>query len=394
MPTVVDHLDTAKILQERRDFDYSKRIIELDPARSADAAPLTVLLKKLDKTTVDTAEFRWLEGYRNPRWVKFSGSDESSPGTTLALGTDEGKLVRENELLKVPRTGEVMLVRTINGDNITVVRGYGTTAPTPLRQNEPLLILATAYQENSVPGRMKITQPVKVYNYVQIIKTPITISGTAAAEKQVAEPRERLRLQRKASVEHLLDIEYAIWFGEPKEDLSAGPDGPQRSTGGVLYFAKDNILDVKSENGGALTYELFEQWLEEAMRYGSKTKWLFASSRLLTVFDILAEKKLQVERGEDTYGVAIRRWVSNHGSINIVHHPLFEGEEYGHMGVLIDLDVEDLGLVHLPGRDTRLRLNVGEPARDGYLDVYETDVGLRFPLSKCHGVITGVETAA
>src|SRR5690606_4514507 len=176
-----------------------------------------------------------------------------------------------------------------------------------------------------------------------------------------------LRLQRKASVEHLLDIEYAIWFGEPKEDLSAGPDGPQRSTGGVLYFARDNILDVKSENGGALTYELFEQWPEEAMKYGSKTKWLFASSRLLTVFDILAEQKLQVERGGDTYGVAIRRWVSNHGNINVVHRPLFEGEEYGHMGVLIYLDVEDLGLVHLPGRDTRLRLNVGERARDGYL---------------------------
>src|SRR5690606_4213416 len=275
-------------------------------------APLTVLLKKLNKTTVDTAEFRWFEGYRNPRWVKFSGSDEDSPGATLALGTDEGKLVRENELLKVPRTGEVMLVRTVNGDNITVVRGYGTTAPTPLKQNEPLLILATAYQENSVPGRMKITQPVKVYNYVQIIKTPITISGTAAAEKQVAEPQERLRLQRKASVEHLLDIEYAIWFGEPKEDLDAAPDGPQRSTGGVLYFAKDNILDVASENGGTLTYFLMEQWLEQAMRHGSSTKWLFAAPRLISVFDTLAEGKLRLRPRAETYGVAVRTWVSAH----------------------------------------------------------------------------------
>lgn len=382
-------VDTSTIFQERRDFDYSKRIAELEP----DAGPLTTLLKKLGKTTVDTAEFRWFEYERNPRWATRVGAAEESPSDQVSVAAGQGTYFRSGDLIKVPRTGEVILVLSASGDTLNVVRGYGVTAAASLNDQEPLLIISNAYQENSVPGPMKVGQPTKVYNYVQIIKNPVSISGTLNAEKQRANPKERARIQKQAGIEHLIDIEYALWFGEPKEELNATPDGPRRTTGGVLYFAKDNVLDVASENGGTLTYALMEQWLEEAMRYGSRTKWLFASARLVSVLDTLAENKLQVKPRAETYGVSVRTWVSAHGELNIVKHHLFEGEEYGHMGVLLDLNTPDLAYVHLAGRDTRLRVNIGEPARDGYMDSWESDVGLRFPLSKRHGVITGVQQA-
>lgn len=383
-------VDTAKILQERRDIDFSSRIAELEP----DAGPLTVLLKKLDKTTVDTAEFRWFESERNPRWGEYAGSDESGTHSTT-LQVDDASIFRKNEVLIVPRTGEVMLITADpnkTNNTIQVVRGYSGTTAADLQTGDAILILNNAHEENAKAGPMKVVQPYRVRNYTQIIRNPVMISGTLDAEKQRANPRERLRLQRKAGVEHLIDIEYALWFGKPYEDLS-GPH-PRRTTGGVLHFVTENILDVRSEAGGKLSFGLLEEWLEDAFRYGSSEKWLFAAPRVISVLDILAENKLRVQPREKTYGVQIQQWVSAHGTINIVKHNLFEGDEYGHMAVLLDLDVDELAYVHLEGRDTKLRLNIGDPDRDGYMDEYLTECGLRLPLAKRHAAIFGVEEAA
>ena len=382
-------VDTASILQERRDLDFSSRILELEP----DAGPLTVLLKKLGRARVDTSMFHWFESERDARWTAYAGATETSPGTSIAVTTGTGTHFRSGDLIKVPRTGEVMLVVSVSGDTLTVTRGYGSTAAANLTSGDALLLMANAYPENAKAGTPRLGQPVLKTNYTQIIRTPVTISGTLDAEKQRAQPQERIRLQRRAGVEHLVSIEYALWFGEPKLDTTP-PDGPRRTTGGVLYWVTQNVFDVATANSGTLTYELFEQWLEQAFRYGSSTKWLFASPRLVSVIDTLAAGKLQLRPRAETYGVAVRTWVSAHGEVNIVKHNLFEGNEYGRMGVLLDLDTEDLAYVTLPGRDTKLRLNIGDPDRDGFLDEWFTECGLRFPQAKRHAKITGVQAAA
>lgn len=383
---------TAELLAERRDLDYSDRIAELEP----DASPLTVLLKKIGKATVQTAEFSWFEDERNARTTTYTGTTESSAGDNTTLKVADASIFRKWDVVDVPLTGEIMLVTAVNpgSGTIEVYRGYGTTPAAVLENGETLLIIANAHEENARAGAMKMGQPVKKSNYVQIFRNPVTISKTADAEKQRANPQERLRLQKKVGVEHMIDIEYAFWFGEPKEDLVNITDGPRRMTGGVLYFATENVLDVQTENGGVLTYALMEQWLEDVFRYGSQEKWLFAAPRLISVIDQIAEGRLQTRPKEETYGVRVREWVSAHGVLNIVKHPLFRGPEYGNMGVVIDLQVEELDYVHLPGRDTKLRLNVGEPDRDGFLDEYITECGLRFKQPKRHGKITGVQSAA
>ena len=382
-------VDTATILQERRDIDFSNRILELEP----EAGPLTVLLKKLEKSTADTSIFHWFESERNPRWTAYAGAGEASPQTSVPVTSGTGSYFRTGDLIKVPRTGEVMLVNSVAGDTLTVTRGYGTTTAANLQSGDALLLMANAYPENAKAGSPRLGQPVLKTNYTQIIRTPVSISGTLDAEKQRAQPQERVRLQRRSGVEHLVSIEYNLWFGEPKLDTTPA-DGPRRTTGGVLYWVTENVLDVASENSGNLTYSLFEQWLEMAFRYGSSTKWLFASPRLISVIDTLAAGKLQMRPRDETYGIAVRTWVSAHGEVNIIKHNLFEGNEYGKMGVLLDLNTEDLAYVYLPGRDTKLRLNVGDPDRDGFLDEWLTECGLRFPQAKRHGMITGVNAAA
>src|SRR5690606_28319936 len=124
--------------------------------------------------------------------------------------------------------GEIMLVTSVDTANnqITVYRGYGTTPASVLENGETFLIIANAHEENARAGAMKMGQPVKKHNYVQIFRNPVAISKTemgqpvkkhnyvqifrnpvaisktADAEKQRANPQERLRLQKKVGVEH------------------------------------------------------------------------------------------------------------------------------------------------------------------------------------------------
>lgn len=381
-------VDTASILQERRDIDYSQRILELEP----NSAPLVVLTGKLGKASVSTAEFRWFEHERNVRSITYTAATEAGTHPTN-IQVDDSSKVRIGELLVSSKTTEHMIVTGItDATHIDVTRAYGTTAAANLTQNEPLYIIGNANAENSLPLAPKVGQPVRKTNYTQIIKNPVSMSNTSAAEKNRANPQERMRLQAQAALEHALDIEFVLLHGEPKEDLTTA-DGPTRTSGGVLYWAVDNAFDVGTSNGGTLTYAGMEEWLEQVFSYGSDDKWLMASSRLISVLDILAAGTLRTRPGDETYGIAVKEWVSSHGRLNIVKHRLLQGSEWGNMGVAIDFQTDELNYVYLDGRDTKLQLNIGDPGRDGYLDQYITECGLRFPQSKRHATITGVQAA-
>jgi len=62
-----------------------------------------------------------------------------------------------------------------------------------------------------------------------------------------------------------------MWFGKKGKDIHNGK--PRRTTGGVLDFLTDNVLDVSSSS---LTEQAFSEWLESVFRYGASEKILFA----------------------------------------------------------------------------------------------------------------------
>ena len=281
-------VSTETILQERRDLDFSREIAELEP----DKAPLTVLAKMTNVASVGTSEFFWFEDELKPRWDAINNAGGYSNADT-DLVVDTPTIFTKGDLVKVPRTGEVMLVLSVNDatKTLTVKRGFGVTTPAALNDDEPLLIIGSASEEGSKARQVNLRQPVKKSNFTGIIKTPVAITGTAAAERMRG-INERTRLQRKWGIEHAVDIERMFLFGEPKEDLSKEltGDGPLRTSGGVLYFCTENRIDF----GGTPTEAAFVEALEQAFRYGSQEKLALCSARWLTVIEMWAKEKIRV----------------------------------------------------------------------------------------------------
>jgi len=378
---------TGNINQLRRKLDVSDRISLLQPNK----APLTVLLRKLAKKPTINPIFYWFEDDLQPKWDAVDNTNGYGANDT-SIVVDRASLYNINDLVKVPSTGEVMLVTSVDPVNntITVKRGIGETAPASLANDDPLVIIGNAHKEGSLAPEAKGTIVETVYNYTQILRTTVKVTKTQEASELYG-GSDRLYQRRKKAIEHAVDIERAFLFGERSEDLSGSE--PRRTTRGVISFLTantDNILDVSSD--GKLSEGLLVEFFESLFRYGSSKKVCFASPRLISIFNAFGRDKIRTVVGEETFGIKVMQYISAHGELQLIKHPLLEGSVYGKYGIILDLE-EDIKYRPLKGRDTMLNTNIQPPDADYVMDEYLTEAGLELRSPKKHGLIIGANEA-
>lgn len=374
--------DTSALTTDKRlKIDMSDTIAHLQP----EAAPFVALTKQLGKETAKNPKFEWLDRELEPRWDAVNNAGGYAVDATDIV-VDNGSYFRPDMIVKVPRTGEVLLVSSISTNTLTVVRGYGETSAAAINDNDPLLIIGNVNEEGSEAPLDAGGSPTNEYNYTQIFRTPFSVTNTANA-CQVWGGKLLTQEQNDKGVLHRIDIERAFLFGERKEDTSGVH--PKRETRGLLKFLTKNV----KASAGNLSQTDFNKWLQDVFAYGSQKKTLLASPLLLTVIDTWANGKLQTVSGaQEKYGIAVFQYISSHGILNIVKEPLFEGTIYGGYGAV--LDMKHIKYKPLEGRDTSLKTNIQAPDVDGRRDEYLTEAGLQVRLPKAHGLITGVTGAA
>ncbi|AZN43361.1 SU10 major capsid protein [Paenibacillus albus] len=382
MPVVSGVRDTANITQNKIVVDMSDTIGLLQP----NAEPFMSFLKIAKRNTevANNPKFEWMEDDLLPRWDAINAAAGYASGIT-ALVVDNAAFFSVNDVVKVPRTGEVMLVSAINTgtQTLTVLRGYGLTAAAALVDNDPLVIIGNVNQEGSGTRELKSTQEVAKYNYTQIFKTPFGVTNTENATKMYG-GKDLSYQQMKAGVQHKIDIARGYMFGERKLDTSGAK--PMRATGGLLSFLTKNNYDA----GGLLTQTEFDNNISELVfKYGSKNKIMLASARLLSVINGWAMGKLMINQEAKSFGLEIFEYVTPFGKYNIMNYQqILEGAVYGGFGVIID--PENVKHRPLAGRDTKLETNIQANDADSRVDQYITESGLEVRLPETHAVLTGV----
>ncbi|PLR84656.1 hypothetical protein CVD25_01075 [Bacillus canaveralius] len=378
-PQVKGIRDTLNVQQAKMKIDMSEKIALLQP----EATPFITFMKRAKNKTeaANNPKFSWLEDDLGARWDAINNAAGYAAGVTDII-VDNGDYFSVGDLVKVPRTGEVLAVTAVNVNTLTVVRGYGVTAAAAIVDNDPIVIIGNANQEGSGTREIKTTNEIEVFNYTQIFKTPFGVTNTQNASANYG-MKDLAYQQKKKGTEHMMDMSRSFLFGEKKLDTSGNK--PKRTTGGLLSFLTANRYDA----GGALTQSEFDQNIAEVVfKYGSSEKLMLASARLLSVINGWAMGKLQIEQGEKTFGLSVVKYVTPFGTLNLVHEPLFEGAVYGSYGMV--LDPENFKYRPLKGRDTKLETNIQANDEDLREDQYITEAGLEVRLPKTHAVITGV----
>ena len=164
MTTVSGSRDTNTTLAAKLKIDMSEKIALLQPS----ATPLITFLKRAKNNTevANNPKYSWLEDDLGARWDAINnGAGYAASDTKIVVDTGASFIV--GNIIKVPRTGECMYVATMDpdGDNaneMTVVRGYGTTAAAALVDNDPVVIIGNANQEGATTLTVKSTQETEV----------------------------------------------------------------------------------------------------------------------------------------------------------------------------------------------------------------------------------------
>jgi len=365
----------------RRVRDVADKIWLLDPQNAA----LTTLLRNLRKKYAKDVKFEWHEDVFPAQKTISTTNDASSADPEIDVTTAEGKFGRIADLWMNSNTGEVVYIISIATDAWTVVRGVGGSTPADIATGDIFFYIGNAQQTGDTARAKLTTQTVGVYNYCQIFKEGWEITNTAATTDLYGGP-DRVYLRGKHGDLHNRDIERAFWFGV-RDDLDSG-DASNVTTMSYTTRGVFNWIATNEEtNTSELTEDEFNQYLESAFRYGNKRKFMFCSPRACTTIDGWGRDAVRVVPSDTTFGIAISRYKSSHGELNLVRNELFY--DFADTNGIIDyskcsviLDLEDLWFRYK--RNTKLAMGIQENDRDSVEDEYLTECGLQMVNEKHH----------
>lgn len=380
MPQVTGTRSTGNITSNKIVIDMSNDIALLEP----NEAPFMSFMKlaKRNVLACTSPKFEWLEDDLGARWDAINLL-AGYLSTDTAIVVDDGTIFTARDIIKIPRTGEVISVTSIATNTLTVVRGYGTTTAAALVDNDPLVIVGNANEEGATSRTIKSTLEVPKFNYAQIVRTSFGVTNTDDHTKMYGQ-KDLAYQRRKKGVEHKIDMARAFYFGEKKLDTTG--TNPRRTTAGLLSFLTENNYDA----GGALTQSEFDNNISEVVfKYGSKNKILLCSARMLSVINGWAMGKLTVNDTAAKFGLSIMEYITPFGTYSLMNDSkMLEGAVYGGYGIVID--PENIKYRYLEGRDTKLNTNIQAPDADETKEEYITECGLEVRMPKTHAVITGV----
>lgn len=250
-------------------------------------------------------------------WYEDTMFPFTSKATSAKLATDTAIVVadiapfRVNHVIKV--NDEMMLVTAINAGTkeLTVTRGYASTTPAAIAQNDEVEVLFTEGIEGADARDARYKSRVPKNNYTQIFDDTIKISGSAAEIAQYGVNDEYEKEKQKKLSELALQLEKAVINGIPFST------GDKRMMGGIRQFITTNVISAS----GALTEDMIGdlgQMIYNAggFKEGGRYSLLVPAKqkRLISKFSSSA---IQLQRADGTRGTTIDRIVTDFGEFPI-----------------------------------------------------------------------------
>lgn len=371
---------TRGVNPDRLVVDMRKEIYTYDSGANPALRSITM---RTDSTPVEAVEPKWLENEPVPEWDATTAAVGGTTGDTT-IPVANGTYHKAGDVIRIPRTGEYVLVGSVSANNLVVTREIGGTVAAILSADAIHNMGHYDLEGNASPPA-KATITVTKSNFTRILKTPVDLSRTASQVK-VYGGNERARLRREAGQKHarLLELEFFHGF---KREVISGAD-VRRFAGGLDFFVTTNILNAN----GMLSESEFYEWLGLPFRHGvggaaATSKVLFAGQSLINTISMWGQAKLQTDSGRNKrYGFAIRTLLTPYGELDIVYHPLLE-EQYAGYGYVVDMRGVKIGQL----QPTVLETDIHDRDIDGYKDQYLSEQTYFVMNEEAHGVVRGVE---
>ena len=343
--------------------------------------PVTKKGKALKKKETADPEFKWFEdefGSRTGTSTTSQTGKNIASTPSLVLASGHGARFSVGDVIMIFHSSGPyrFIITAISTDTLTLSNEIGGQTGTVDLSSLTIWIVGNANEEGAGLREIKGTTTTEKVGYCQIFRTPFGVTETSANTTTFIRENDLDYQRRKKGIEHMVDIERAFLFGVKSKDTSG--THPKRTTMGILSeistYATANV-DTEAE---------FETFLESAFAYGNTEKYALCSAAFVSQINTWAKNKVTIMQSEQTYGLTIVRYISAHGTLNIIKHDLLTGTKYGNYCVV--LDMEAITYRYLTSRDTKLMTDRQSNGDDEKVEEYLSEVGLQFEQEKRHAI--------
>jgi hypothetical protein len=177
----------------------------------------------------------WLEDSLLPNTDVIDEDSFSPDGTTATtFGVANGSYFLAGDQVRPEGSGEILLVESVSGNELTVVRGYGGTSAGALVDGQTLHILGNAALEGADTPAARFTNRVRKQNYAQIFTAGVEVSGSQLAATTIG-IEDELQYQMQERLRELIrDLENCVINGvAPAADVQ-GSGTVRRTMNGIL----------------------------------------------------------------------------------------------------------------------------------------------------------------
>lgn len=337
------------------------------------AAPLTALMSAMGSKPADNPKVEWNENEAMPRITTISAS-AASGATTYSVTAD---IFRVGDVIRFTSLGFGLLLTATGAGSVTgTILG---TSVSGASANE-IYLVSNANAEGATLREIKFPQINPIFNYDQIVRTPVGLTETELGTLHYAGD-ERARLRKEAGIEHARAIEQNAFFGF--RSISS----VTRTAGGIASYITTNV----TADTGGLTEVEWQSFLKTGFRYGSDNKVAFCSPQSISTIEGFARGRMEVVNDAATkFGITMKRYISGQGTVDLVmHRDWNDSAVYGGYVFLVDMNaVFDRPLRNVG--QTRLLPDRHAPDYDGVKDEYRSETCIQVIHERRHAVLTGV----
>ncbi len=186
----------------------------------------------------------WLENELLPNKDAINDSTWSDPGSDMEFDVDNGSRFRVGDQIQVESSEELILVTAVNGDTLTVVRGYAGTTSEDLADNQVINILGNAALEGADKPGARFTNRSRCGNYTQIFTAAVEVSGTDMAASQLGLSDEMDYQKQERLRELIRDLENTVVNGGEPTSNHEGSGSVRRSMKGIVQHLSTNVFRI------------------------------------------------------------------------------------------------------------------------------------------------------
>lgn len=237
----------------------------------------------------------WMEDSLNANTATCAEALDNSE-TVLSVATGDGAKFRIGTLFKLNNPGatEVMQVTAISGDDLTIVRGYGSTSAEAgtAGTTDPILIISHANQEGQDPNADTSKTRTKVSNYTQIFQYGINVSASMRAVLQAGVGDEYSFQVARRLMEAMRELDSTVVGGI--KSASAGSDTVYRTMGGMIEFASQAAGNLTTTSE-ALTMSVVNAMAKQIWDDGGYPTFILVGGkqkRAISAFDQSARRSV------------------------------------------------------------------------------------------------------